>query len=421
MKLLLIRYLNSMRSNFFILLLLFSVTSAIAQVTIEGTVYEKSGPLEGVAVYLNNTMLGTTSNADGEFSLDVKEGVYELIVSYLGYKKIVFNLNTSTYTKPLVFALEEEENQLDEIIIKKIVYDDKWKNNLAVFKDEFLGKTELRKDCEILNEKVLFFDFNAYENKLEAFARKPLQIRNKALGYIITYELESFVRNKNYITYLGYSRYQELKGSKRKRKKWAKNRLKAYHGSPVHFYKSVINNTFTEEGFIVNQFKRVANPDRPSDEAIRKARQLIRLNRNVHVIDLSNKNDKPMTAIDSAWATVNKARLPKFKDYLYKSKLKKEDIISTINNKHQLSFDDNLSIVYTKEKEEMGFILRNPFSKKRAAGPQTSTMIPLEKNIILDKTGVLINPLAVFYEGYWSYEKFANTLPLDYDPTNTKN
>ncbi len=412
----LIRYVNRMRNIFFILLVLFTISS-FCQIEIKGTVYEKNTPLENVAIYLNNTMLGTTTNIDGTFSLPIKEGQYELIVSYLGYKKIIYPLNTSTYTKPLVFVLEEDQNILDEIIIQKTVYDEEWHYNLELFKKEFIGLTELSKDCQILNPEVLHFDFNGRENILTAYARKPLQIKNKGLGYLITYELESFIRKKNYVSYLGYSRYKELKGGKRKKKRWQKNRLKAYNGSVIHFFKSVMNNTFTEEGFIVNQFKRVPNPKRPSENTIKKARELIRLN-NVKVYP--QNIDQPKNALDSAFIVIKKARLPKFEDYLYKSKLSQNDIITQKNGLLYLSFDDNLSIVYTKEKEELAYITRNTFSKLREPLPQTSSLIPLKKGIIVDKNGLLIHPLDVFYEEYWSYEKFANSLPLDYESVLNK-
>jgi hypothetical protein len=112
---------------------------------------------------------------------------------------------------------------------------------------------------------------------------------------------------------------------------------------------------------------------------------------------------------------VRKSRLEKYRDYLYKSNLTQSDIITNKNDTAYLSFADNLSIVYTKEKEEMGYITRNAFSKKRKPLPQTSRLIILKKGIIVDKNGLLIDPLAIFYEGYWSYyEKIATYLPLDY-------
>jgi hypothetical protein len=113
--------------NRFSFILFFTSLLSIAQITITGTVYQKKNPLGDVAVYFNNTTVGTTTDLNGEFSIKIKEGKYELIVSYLGFKKINYTLNTATYKKPLLFNLEEESNTLDEIIIKKTVYDDEWK------------------------------------------------------------------------------------------------------------------------------------------------------------------------------------------------------------------------------------------------------------------------------------------------------
>ncbi|WP_189663245.1 carboxypeptidase-like regulatory domain-containing protein [Polaribacter sp. IC063] len=391
---------------------LFVTSICLAQITIKGKVYQVNEPLEGVAVYLNNTMLGATTNTDGEFSIPVKEGQYDLIISYLGFKKINYALNTTEYNKPLIFNLEETYDLLDEITIKKVIYDEDWQYNLTAFKQDFIGITELSEKCILLNPHVLYFDFNTNKNILTAYAKKPLQLKHKGLGYLITYELESFVRNKNTVTYLGYSRYQELKGGKRKQKKWKKNRLKAFNGSVIHFYKAVLNNSFTEDGFIVNQFKRVLNPERPTDTVIKKAKELVRLSSTK--INFYTDIKRPKSALDSAMVVLKKIQLPKFIDYLYKSKLSKDDIITFKNEAFYLSFKDNLSIVYTKEKEELRYITRNAFSKKREPLPQTSSLIPLEKNIFLDRNGILINPLATFYEGYWSYEKFGNSLPLDY-------
>ena len=141
---------------------------------------------------------------------------------------------------------------------------------------------------------------------------------------------------------------------------------------------------------------------------------------NSRFFNFNTNKDTPKNAFDSATVVVKKARLPKNVDYLYKSNLKKEDIISFENNSYLLSFKDNLSIVYTKEKEEIAYILRNSFSKMRDPLPQTSSFLPLKMPLELDKRGVLVNPLDVIYEGYWSYEKFANSLPLDYEPDFNK-
>lgn len=400
--------------NRFFLVLFFTSFLSFTQITVTGTVSEKNNPLEGAAVYFNNTMVGTTTDSNGKFSIQIKKGKYELIVSYLGYKKIIYNLNTSTYKKPLGFSLEEENNMLNEIVIKKTVYDDDWKYNLTRFKREFIGTTAIAKECKILNPEVLHFDFSAKNNVLVAYARKPLEIMHKRLGYKITYDLEQFIINKNSVTYLGYSRYKNLKGSKRKQRKWNAKRLETYNGSFFHFYQSLLKNTTYKDGFLIHQFKRVKNPERPSEKKIKNARELVRLNRSK--INFFTEIDNPKTPLDSALVVLKKAKMPKFKDYLYKSKVPANEIIITKKGVSYLSFDNNISVVYTNELEEEGYILRNQFSKLREALPQTSSIIPLKSATEIDENGTLVSPLDVFYEGYWSYEKFANSLPLDYVP-----
>lgn len=402
-----------MKSSFFYILL-FSSFFSVAQITISGTIYERNNTLEGAAVYLNNTMLGTTTNSNGTFSIKVKEGQYDLVISYLGYKKIIYPLNTATYKRAIVFVLEEDSNTLDEIIIKKTVCDDEWRYNLSLFKKEFIGITNLSKDCEILNPTVLHFNFEAKNDKLSAIAKAPLKIKHKGLGYQIIYELEEFTIHKNKVIYLGYSRYKKLKGSKRKQRKWQANREKAYQGSSLHFYQSLLKNTSYQDGFIIHQFKRIANPERPSEKEIKKASEIVTLNNTF--INFSSKITKPKTQLDSALLILKKIKLPKFRDYLYKSKVPVNDIIRIKNGVSFLDFQNNISVVYTRELEEKGYILRNMFRKTRTPLPQTSSVIPLKSPSILDKNGILINPLSVFYEGYWSYEKFADSLPLDYVP-----
>lgn len=400
--------------RYFLITFIFLTTAIHAQVEIKGKVLFNNKPLEGAAVYLNNTIIGTTTNADGSFHFKTNKGQYELIISFLGFKTINYNLNTQKYKSPLVFTIEEDENTLDEIVIKKPKYDEEWEYNVSTLKRELIGQSELAKNCKLLNPKVLRFDFDAKANILTAYAIEPLRLKHNGLGYKITIDLQRFVINKNYVTYLGYSRYENLKGGKRKQRKWEKNRQKAYNGSAVHFFKSVYNNSIYEEGFIVHQFKRLKNPDRPSEEEIKAARELVKLSNSS--LRLSNNISEPKTVLDSALVVLSKVRLPKFKDYLYKSKVQREDIITLKNNTILLDFDHNLSIVYTKEKEEKAYILRNAFSKPRKALPQTSSIIPLKRPVLIDRQGVLVNPLDIYFEGYWSFEKLADRLPLDYNP-----
>jgi len=402
-----------MEKNIFVILLLLLFQFSNAQIVLKGNVSSKNTPLEGAAVYVNNSSIGTSTDSNGNFELTVKSGSYDIVVSYLGFKTISYPLHTSNYKEPLLFILEEDANMLDEVVIRNTIYDDNWKYNLNQFKTSFIGLSTLAKDCEILNPKVLHFEFDARNVKLEAFAKEPLKIKHKSLGYLITYDLVYFRLEKNVVTYLGYTKYEDLKGGRSKKRKWEKNRLSAYKGSREHFYKSLLDGSTKLEGFIVNQFRRVKNPQRPSDDEIRKARLYLR---SKGFRNYSKKISTPKTAIDSSLLIIRKSRLSKYVDYLYKKDIPINDIISQEGEKHHLTFKDYLSIVYTKEKEDLNYG-RSVFSnKKRTPGPQTSSIVLIKKSpYIEENSGQIISPLDVFYEGYWAFEKMAETLPLDYE------
>lgn len=401
-------------------LLLFLITSSLslAQKYVQGKVISYQGkPLEGASVYLNNTTVGTITKDDGSFSLIVYDGNYELIISHIGYKTRNENFNTQNYTSPLKFVMIPETNILDEVVLKPTIYDDEWRRNLEIFKNTFLGRTKLSKTCEILNPKVLHFETNKSNGELTAISRSPLRIKNKGLGYLIEFDLVDYILKNRKLTYLGYSKYQELPGGKSKQRHWKRNRLKAYNGSRMHFVRSLRKQTLRENGFLVHQFRRVKNTDRPSEDRIKAARELIRLNRSS--INLTKKISNPKTALDSAVITIRKAQLPEYRDYLYKKGVPYNDIIEKKEGKVWLDFDDYLSIIYTKEKEEEGYLNFSSSglsARKKVSKVQTSSITLLSENAILDPTGEIINPLDYFSEGYWAFESFADSLPLDYQP-----
>ncbi len=404
-----------MRTSFISILFLYvALVDLSAQIAVEGKVYFDQKPIPNVTVFLNNTTVGTITNSDGEFKLRMPDGVYELVISHIGFKTVKYDLDTSTYTDPLFFPLSEEKLALDEVVVVGKQNDGEWNYNFSVFVKEFLGTSEFSTSCTILNPNALFFEFDAENNSLTAQAMETLRIKNEALGYEIRYDLEHFSIENKLTRYAGYAYFKESTGRKNKYRKWKKNRLQAYKGSQLHFYRSVLNHTAQEEGFVIHQFARKKNTKRPTEEELSKARKIV-ASSNVRV-NISKKIGPPKNALDSAVLTLNKARLPKYVDYLYKSDLASSDIVQVVDAKTYLKFDDNLRITYLHEKEEEGYILRNPFSKPRKALPQTSNIIPLADKILIYNEGILADPLNVLYEEYWSYEKFAHALPLDYEP-----
>ena len=79
------RQIASCRVSFLLLLFVFGSLYANAQTaTITGTVRDSRGPVSGASVLLDGTGKGTTTNDDGNYSIQVAPGTYTLIISYVG-------------------------------------------------------------------------------------------------------------------------------------------------------------------------------------------------------------------------------------------------------------------------------------------------------------------------------------------------
>ncbi len=166
-----------------------------------------------------------------------------------------------------------------------------------------------------------------------------MQIINNGLGYKVTYDLIDFRLTKNHVTYVGYSRYEKLKGNKRKLKRWERNRLKAYNGSRMHFIRSLRKEKFWDEGFRIDQFKKVQNPNRPHDTIIEKARTYLKsLHGNIFHIDFNKEIKQPVTKKDSAINIVRKSRLKKSVNVSVKKGLLSSDLIFQKENTIKMGF-----------------------------------------------------------------------------------
>ncbi len=94
---------------FFVVIAILLSTKIIAQekFTLKGYVKDSlSGEtLIGASILVNNENRGVTTNQYGYFSLTLPQGSYQLIVSYIGYAPITFNINFNTNTSKDILLL----------------------------------------------------------------------------------------------------------------------------------------------------------------------------------------------------------------------------------------------------------------------------------------------------------------------------
>ncbi len=85
-----------------------------AQKTITGTVKDNSGiTLPGVNILVQGTSIGTSTDFDGNFSLDLSEGAV-LVFTYVGYKEQTITISSQA---KINITLEEDANSLKEVVI----------------------------------------------------------------------------------------------------------------------------------------------------------------------------------------------------------------------------------------------------------------------------------------------------------------
>ncbi len=209
---------------------------------------ETNESLMGASVYFDGTTIGTTTNEEGYFELDVDPSINAvLVVSFIGYEVRYFDQIPVGEGK-MVVKLQRVNGQLDEVVIT----DDPWsrERKLRIFKAEFLGAAH--SGCQIVNEDDIRLRYDPRERRLMAYTEVPIEVVNKHLGYRVSYDLQDFYVNfgrGRTVYYAGTSYFRELKSKKRTASKHLKRRRLAYWGSTLHFMRSLRDGELAKNNF----------------------------------------------------------------------------------------------------------------------------------------------------------------------------
>ena len=112
-----------------LVLLLASSHLAFSQtVSVSGTVTDKNEPLIGAAIAQVGSSIGTTTDSNGKFQLQVPVGT-TLRVSFIGYTPQDFVIKSSVV---LNVILVEDSKQMDELIV--VGYGSVKKSNHEIFR-----------------------------------------------------------------------------------------------------------------------------------------------------------------------------------------------------------------------------------------------------------------------------------------------
>lgn len=239
------------------ILLFICITSLADGQVIKGKVLDQKTKvgIPMATVYFNGTSVGTLTDEQGNFSIDVsKNSSMPLTVSTLGYGTATVSPGIYASANPLTVYLVPKVFEINEIVVKAKPLDREKKYNLVVFKDEFLGTSANAQSCEILNEGDISFNYGSDRDTLKAYASKPLQIVNRKLGYKITYFLDKFeyYKRKKAFVYKGNLIFTEdMAVDNPEKESIERRRRNSYRGSRMHFFRTLWRNDMKSTGFVV--------------------------------------------------------------------------------------------------------------------------------------------------------------------------
>lgn len=386
-----------LRFGFFLLSALFSLTAS-SQFTVRGMVLDSATrePLVSASVFCQNTTSGSYTDKQGEFSLSLKSGGYDLIISYTGYQTQTIRVNDAVKLEVL---MRKEDKSMSEVVIKSSSeVADGWAKYGDFFIKNFIGATPNAGQCVLLNPEVLKFFFYKRSNKLKVLATDALQISNKALGYNMRYQLDSFVYyyGTDINLYRGYCLYSEMEGGDSLRKAWAATRAKTYAGSKLHFMRSYYDSTIQADGWIIDMLEEKGGNkfSKVKDVYDSNYYNLIAYTRD------SITYSKDSTGIDSA------------NNIIYRT----DSVIHQVLTGQvdvEIYYPRKVSITYTPKRPEPEYIKKMGLPK---GVPYQISYIDIKDWIAITENGYYYEQKNLVNQGYWSWKNLADQLPYDYLP-----
>jgi len=368
--------------------------------TITGKVIgSRKEPLERASVFLNNATYGTSTQADGTFSLSgIKPGQYDLVVSSVGYELYSQTVLVGKAPIHLDIELKQKVAELRDVVITT---PEGWKRNYDMFVKYFIGTGADAKKCRILNPHDLYMVYHKATQTLEASSDDFIIIENDALGYREKMLLKEF-------KYSGADEmtewevrmlYEELPGSKAQKTIWQQRRDDVYYGSQAHFFRSMATGQMVENGFEIRTLVRKPNKLRPPDKVVKQKLE--------HFRGISR---------DSMIYWIDKQNLPKWDDKLIKRPMLADEIFHHTEQPgiFYITFKDLLYVTYKNRYETEAF--RDVYHPLDMENFEATVITLLKPFAAFDSNGTTVNGLSFIVEGSWTKNKGAEILPLDFTP-----
>jgi carboxypeptidase-like protein len=357
-------------------LLLLASTASAQSTRIFGQVTdgETGDPLPGAHVFIAVSMIGTTTDRDGNYVLEaIPPGAHRLYVSMLGYEPAIVDTLFRARAYSLDFSLSIKVLDVGEVTVEA-EGDPNWAGYLERFKTLFLGESANSTEVSLVNAEVL--DFSDRLGRFSARASGPLVIENRALGYRIQYFLNDFQATSSRTQYDGEPLFEDLEpASQADTDRWEEKRRVAFMGSFRHLLLALLADRSERQGFKLYSRPSISVTGSPAGATQARGQQRYPI-------------DNPRSLFEPGETTDEKI----------------------------LDFTGFVEIVYMGEKESEAF-LRWQRRGRRAKPKFQTSWINLENGAtVFDYKGDVLDPYGVTFYGYLAFERVADQVPKEYRP-----
>lgn len=313
-------------------------------------------PISDAFIFVENTVIGTATDAVGHGILEIPNGKnFNIVITHVGYKNRTISINSVDYNLEII-ELEPNAQQLSNLTITSNKPSSRNRKRwMKTFKEALFGTYFKKKDIKLLNPEVIWFEEN--DSLLTANSIEMLKIENKATGYEINLLLEQFSIDKNStIKYEGKLFFNDQLDSYRNQKKISKRRQEIYKQSKRLFFQSLRY----QMPFLSDRFEFGLTTAKEN----------------------AGHHYQPLEFEDLTW------------------RLGEENDTLLVNE---------FLTVFNKENLKKG----RPF-KQNTVDQNASFLFPKNGRLIIDDYGRIVNAMEVEELGYWTKFRIPAQLPLGY-------
>ncbi len=399
-----------MKMKYLIALLLFFSQNVWAQTgMLKGIVLngEDNSILPSASIFINNSTKGTLSDSEGKFSLaGIESANFDLVISYSGFATVSIRITSGNINDYHTIKMTPRKEKMEGI---SIVAPEKegWAKWGKFFNECFLGQSDFAAECEIENPKAILFFIDKKRNILSAYSKENLLIRNKALGYVVKYQLEEFDYDfkQKIVSYVGYSSFEDMKPrSASQRNRWLKNREEVYGGSMMHFMRSLYADSVLENGFLINEKIRVTDEDSLFHQIYipGNVKKQVRTEKDLYTVIVP---EIPLFKKEPAYVDLLNIKPFSLQDHA---------IFDSLSRQKEFYFENYIQVVYKKALARKDYLLFHKLPPLLKINQASDAFLISEQPLVIEKDGSYFNPVNLMSSGYWGWYKMAEMLPADY-------